>query len=170
MAKKSLYPPNPPDVPDDYTTPSPQYRTQTMTVLLALVLFFTLYFGLMLFCVLYGLWAVFLCPANPPALKLAAFLGIIPTGILFIYMFKNLFKFERAQKEFLIEIFEDEHPKLFEFIRTVCEDVGGVVPRACVRQFRRSTCQPPRRRSPRSFICSFRRAAASSSAWGSSTA
>ena len=129
MAASSFYPPNPKDVPEDYAEPSAQYKTKTVMVLLAIGLFFLLYFGLMLFCTFYVLWAVFLCPPRPPWLKPIAVMLIFPAGILFVYMFKNLFKFERAQKEFLIEIYEDEHPKLFAFIGRVCDDVGASAPK-----------------------------------------
>lgn len=135
MAKASLYPENPPDVPEDLTQPSSQYKTQTTMVLFALGLFFILYFGLMLFCPLYLVGTFLLLirefPHDSPmnVIKLVALLPLLPLFILFIYMLKNLFKFERARKEFLIEIFEDEHPKLFDFIHRVCEDVGAPTPK-----------------------------------------
>jgi Zn-dependent protease with chaperone function len=136
MAKTSLYPASPADVPDDLTEPSSQYKTQTIMVLFALALFFMLYFGLMFFCVAYTLWALFLCPSDHrpgglpwPIIKIIALAFIMPAGVLFIYLVKNLFKFERAQKEFRIEIFEDEHPKLFEFIGHVCEETGAPFPK-----------------------------------------
>ena len=133
MAKTSLYPANPDDVPEDLTTVSSEYRMQTFMVLFALALFFVLYFGLMGFCVLYALWAVFLCP---PSLTIIAIVFIIPLGILFLYMLKNLFKFERAQKADYIEIFEEEHPKLFDFIAKVCEDTGAPIPKHVYVDFR----------------------------------
>jgi Zn-dependent protease with chaperone function len=131
MAKASLYPENPAEVPDDLTEPSSQYKTQTLMVLLSLGLFFVLYFGLMFFCVIYVLFALFLLPWERPGwpswtlIKLLALIFVFPAGILFIYLLKNLFKSERAQKEFLLEIFEDEHPKLFDFVYHVCDDVGA---------------------------------------------
>jgi Zn-dependent protease with chaperone function len=132
MAKSSLYPPSPDDVPADFTEPTSQYRTQTFLVLLSLGLFFLLYFGLMFFCVLYILWALFLCPwerGDWILVKLISLFFVLPAGILFIYLLKNLFKFERAEKEFRIELFEDEHPKLFEFIAEVCEETGAPFPK-----------------------------------------
>lgn len=139
MAKVSLYPANPDDVPDDLTEPTSEYKTQTLLVLLALALFFLLYFGLMFFCVIYTLWALFLCPFQNgawPVIKLIAIVLIIPVGVLFVYMVKNLFKFERAQKEDYLEIFEDEHPKLFDFIYKVCDDVGADQPKHVYVDFR----------------------------------
>jgi Zn-dependent protease with chaperone function len=136
MAKVSLYPPNPDEVPDDFTEPSSEYRTQTFLVLFALVLFFLLYFGIMFFCVGYMLWAMwfFFFSARGPndsmfIVRLFGILLVPAAAILFVYLLKNLFKFERAQKEFLIEIFEDEHPKLFSFIQSVCDDVGSEFPK-----------------------------------------
>jgi Zn-dependent protease with chaperone function len=132
MAKMSLYPSSPPGVPADLTAPSPKYKTQALLVLFALALFFMLYFGLMFFCVAYALWAVFLLAFQDGLwwiIKLVALLLCIPAGILFIYLVKNLFKFERARKDFRIEIFEDEHPRLFEFIRQVCAETGAPFPK-----------------------------------------
>ena len=126
MAKASLYPASPVDIPEDLTEPSADFRTQTVLVLLALALFFILYFGLMFLCFVYCVWAVLLSPIQ---LRVFAILMVLPIGILFIYMLKNLLKFERAGKDFQIEIFEDEHPKLFEFIETVCDEVGATMPK-----------------------------------------
>lgn len=133
MAKVALYPPSPADVPEDLTQPSSDYKTQTMMVLLALGLFFLLYFGLMAFCIGFCLWAIgfFLFSTRNEffIFRLAGLLFIPPFFILFIYLVKNILKFERAQKDFLIEIFEDEHPKLFEFIGNVCDETGAPFPK-----------------------------------------
>ncbi len=137
MAKMTLYPASPDDVPENFTEPTSQYKMQVLMVLLALGLFFLLYFGLIFFCMGFILWAIFLCPFEQrgpngfpwPIVKVVSFILILPMGVLLIYLMKNLFKFERAQKEFLIEIFEDEHPKLFGFIEKVCEETGAPIPK-----------------------------------------
>ena len=93
--------------------------TQTLLVMTSLGLFFVLYLGLMFFCLLFIGFAFFICPwerGNWIFVKMACVLLSLPMGILFIYMLKNLFKFQTASKPDEIEIFEDEHPKLFEFI------------------------------------------------------
>lgn len=43
-------------------------------------------------------------------------------------MLKNLFKYKTSAKPDEIELFEDEHPRLFEFIRKVCDEVGAPYP------------------------------------------
>ena len=63
-----------------------------------------------------------------PIVKLISLALIIPAGVLFIYMLKNIFKFQSSYKPDAIEIFEDEHPKLFEFIHQVCDDIGAAYP------------------------------------------
>ena len=136
MADMSLYPASPDDVPDNFTEPTGQYKMQALMVLLALALFFLLYFGLLFFCVGFIIWAI-LIPfeqRNPhgtpwPIIKIFSIILCLPAAVLVVYLIKNLFKFERAQKEFLIEIFEDEHPKLFEFIEKVCDETGAPIPK-----------------------------------------
>src|SRR5262249_37802691 len=55
-------------------------------------------------------------------------LGIIPCALMFLFLFKNLFKFNKAEKSYDIEIFEDEHPRLFDFIERLCEKTGAERP------------------------------------------
>ncbi len=132
MAKNTLYPPSPDNVPEDLTEPTSEYKMQTLLVLFALGLFFMVYFGVMFFCVAYSLWATwFLLFANARVgiLRLLPMVFVLPAFLLLIYLLKNLFKFERAQKEFRIEIFPDEHPKLFDFIEKVCEETGATPPK-----------------------------------------
>jgi Zn-dependent protease with chaperone function len=138
MAKDdSFYPAAPPGIPDDLTSASGAYKMQVLMVLLALGMFFVLYFGLMFFCLLYFAWVVFFCfykstDGRDGAIwliaKLISILLLLPAFLLFIYMAKNLLKFQRAQKIEQIEIFEDEHPRLFDFIHQVCDDVGAKYP------------------------------------------
>ena len=132
MAKNSLYPPSPENVPPDLTAPTSEYRMQTLLVLFALALFFLVYFGVMFFCVAYTVWATWFflfARLQVGILRFVPMLFVLPFLVLFIYLLKNLFKFERAQKEFRIEIFPDEHPKLFEFIEKVCEETGAQTPK-----------------------------------------
>ncbi len=136
----SLYPPSPVNVPIDLTEPSAHYKTQTVLVLLSLGLFFVLYFGIMLFCLLFLVWSVasfFFAAIVPPNLRGSmALLGIVqlifclPVLLLFIYMFKNLFHFGGREKNDHVEIFQDEHPRLFDFIYRACDETGAPIPSA----------------------------------------
>ncbi len=136
MTKASLYPANPAGVPEHLTASSALYKTQTVLLLLLLGLSFLAYFALMVVCVVLPLWAIFLCPeeADPetgipwPAFKLSALLLTLPCAALSFYMLRNLFRGERVAKEFLVEIHEEDYPRLFDFIQQVCRDVGTQPP------------------------------------------
>ncbi len=130
MAMASLYPPSPAEAPDDLTIPSFEFKTHALLVLVSLALFFVLYFGMILFCAAYSLWAAwFLLFGNAFAelfvVRLFPMAFVPPCAMLFILLVKNLFKIEHAKKDSLIEIFEDKHPRLFDFINQLCADVGS---------------------------------------------
>lgn len=131
MATSSLYPPSPSDVPEDLTKPTAEYRTQTVFLMLALAVFFLLYFTLMaccaafLFFVLFGGWG----GRNAGFVFMIKAVLTIPTLLLLIYLLKNLFKWEKAEKNDYVEIFENEHPKLFDFITQLCDEVEAPYPK-----------------------------------------
>lgn len=130
MAKKSLYPPSPLDVPDDLVHPSSNYKTQVFLVLLSLFLFFVLYFGL-LFGSAFLVYKCLTVPVranNEPVWFILRILGI-PFGILmFLFLLKGFFKFERAEKTFDVEIFEEDHPQLWDFVERLCEETNAPFP------------------------------------------
>jgi Zn-dependent protease with chaperone function len=57
------------------------------------------------------------------------FLLCVPMFVLFLYMLKNLFRFGRKEKTDHVEILEDEHPRLFDFIYRVCDETGAPYPK-----------------------------------------
>jgi Zn-dependent protease with chaperone function len=130
----SLYPPNPPAVPAGLTEPTSQYKTQIALVLVSLGVFFLLYFGILAFCVLFFIWAIgslmlLRMHGGFAALAVIQLALCVPLLVLFIYMVKNLFRFGRREKDDLVEILEEEHPKLFDFIYRVCDDTGAPYPK-----------------------------------------
>jgi Zn-dependent protease with chaperone function len=135
---QSFYPPSPVDVPIDLTEPTPQYKRQTFLVLFALALFFLLYFGLMAACLLLFfstiisvIWVNAPGPASP-LVTLATIVQAIlclPAFLLFIYLLKNLIRWGGREKTDHVEIFEDEHPRLFDFIYRLCDETGAPYPK-----------------------------------------
>jgi Zn-dependent protease with chaperone function len=133
MDPASLYPPSPPNVPADLTEPTSQYKTQLNLVLLAVALFFLFYFGILILCVVYFIWALgslVLAPLHAGFALLACFqLALcVPVLVLFVFMAKNLIGIGRREQEDYLEIFQHEHPRLYEFIRRACDEIGAPYP------------------------------------------
>ncbi len=134
MAPASLYPPSPADVPEGLTEPSSSYKTQITLVLFSLGLFFLLYFGIMAACLLFLAWSVisiFFVAVDRgfACIVLFQFVMCVPTLLLFIYMAKNLFRWGQRDRTDRVEVFEDEHPRLFDFIYRVCDETGAPYPK-----------------------------------------
>jgi Zn-dependent protease with chaperone function len=136
MAADSLYPPGPTDVPVDLTEPTPEYRRQIAFVLLPLSVFFVVYFGLLAACVLYGVWTIVSIGlaglhggAGLAGLACVQVLLAPFALLLFIYLAKNLLRRGGKEKTDHVEIFEDEHPRLFNFIYRTCDDTGASYPK-----------------------------------------
>jgi Zn-dependent protease with chaperone function len=136
MARPSLYPPSPPVVPADLTRPTADYRTQIVLVLFALILFFLLYFAIMIFAGAFAIWAFF-GRALPRTSNLIVFRVVlaVPMALLCIYLLKNLFLRQKPGKTYDIEIHPDEHPKLFDFIERLCDEVGAQYPKSVYVNF-----------------------------------
>ncbi len=118
---ESLYPPSPADVPAELTMPSEGYRTHAILVLIGLFCFFVLYLGLIVLCVwmvTFGLFVpiygkLILCPF---------------CALLLLYLIKGFFKKKQVEKALMIEIHEEDHPCLFEFIARLCDETGAPFP------------------------------------------
>jgi Zn-dependent protease with chaperone function len=122
MARVSLYPPSPDDVPADLTAPPPKYRLQVFVVLVCLFVFLLLYVSLIVGSAILIWWCLTTTPN--PFLYLVAGLA----GMLFLFLLKGFFKRQRAAKSYDIEVFEEDHPRLFDFITRLCDETGAPFP------------------------------------------
>lgn len=117
----AFYPPDPPDVPDDLTAPSPRYQQGALLLLATLMLFFALYLGLLIGSGCLIFWS----------LRFRGLLGLPPAFIcliVFLYLLKGFFKSEMQGKTLQVEISEADQPRLFAFIRRLCREVGAPPP------------------------------------------
>lgn len=129
----NLYPPSVQNAPPDLTIPSKAYRRQVVTVLASLIVFAILYLSLTLssaWAILYGIsQGVTAQPNEYGKSDSSGYYGMAFLGaILFLFLVKGLFKWREAKDDLHIEITEAEHPKLFEFIRKVCEETKAPLP------------------------------------------
>lgn len=134
MQNSTLYPPNPANVPESATRPSPEFRRQVTRVLATLLLFFIVYlllilaaFALAAFCV-YGGVMVIMALTSTIGILIGA--GVIVTGLMvFFFMVKFIFAVSRVDKSGIIEISEPEQPRLFAFTRQLASDIGTPFPK-----------------------------------------
>jgi Zn-dependent protease with chaperone function len=122
--RKVPYPPTPPDVPDGLTDYADSYTRQQNLLLAGLFVFLVFYIGAVLFFALIGAWCIWSLHHYPP-LKI---IGIVFSSIFFLYLVKGFFKRHPMNKEMHIEITEEEHPVLFEFIYQLCDELGAPLP------------------------------------------
>jgi Zn-dependent protease with chaperone function len=126
---KHFYPESPQGIPHGYTQPSSSYKSQVVYVLLAMVVFLVLYLILMA-AAGYLLYLAISYPMDDVnrwtlLLKVGA-IGM--AGMLFGFLLKFLFKKHDTDNPLNIEVTEEEHPRLFAFIRQLCEETNAPLP------------------------------------------
>src|SRR5262245_59697543 len=87
-ARKVPYPPSPPNVPEGLTDYADSYTKQQNLLLAGLFVFLVFYIGMILFCALIGIWCIWSLGHYFP-LKI---IGIVFSGIFFLYLVKGFFK------------------------------------------------------------------------------
>jgi Zn-dependent protease with chaperone function len=149
-----VYPPTPPGVPSNLTTPSSSYRLRVIIVLTSLVLFVLLYVGLVAgsaYLTYYSFTQLGAreapgdtrqAPLNkgrnpsrysrPPKKESSGegwwiILGIA-SGVFCLFLVKGLFKWQRLGPQLRVEVTEQEQPVLFAFIRQLCRDTRAPFP------------------------------------------
>lgn len=132
--KSPTYPFSPGNVDQKILQPSPQFRREVVKVLAA-ILFFVLTYLLLVaaavgFAVLCAMGGLSLVVFKPMFLTLMLGLGLAVLGLMvLIFMVKFLFKRHTIQLSGLTEITETEHPRLFEFVRTLAKETQTTFPR-----------------------------------------
>ena len=126
-----LYPSAPSGIPADLAKPGLRYRLQIGLVLLALIPFLLLYLALLAGALGLMLWAVW--PqgereVSPIVLAVARLIVLALALMLFAFLLKGFFKRGQEETSRFLEITEKEQPELFQFIRSVCQEIGCRMP------------------------------------------
>jgi len=124
-----LYPPSIAGVPSDLTSPSRSYRRSVGIVLASLFIFVLFYLALVAGSG-YLLYLAITYPLGeggrgPVFLKIGA-IGM--AAMLFAFLVKGLFKRQGNDDTLNMEVREEDHPELFQFIRRICEETGAPFP------------------------------------------
>src|SRR5690606_19395430 len=128
-----LYPETPRNVDPKILEPSPEFRKEAMKAVGAIVFFIIMYFVLMIAGVALAALSVAggiaLIAAKPMFFTLMLGIGLAGLGVMVLFfLFKFLFKRQKIDRSGLIEITETDHPKLFQFIRTLAEETHTSFP------------------------------------------
>jgi Zn-dependent protease with chaperone function len=121
------YPLSPPDVPDGYTDYSAEYKAKQNWLLVWVYVVFMVYLGMLFASATATIWMVaaglkgLLCCAPWP-------LAVLSLAV-FVYLVSGFFaKSEVEKRELMIEVTEEDHPRLFGFIRKLCDEMGVLEP------------------------------------------
>lgn len=134
MSIDALYPPAPANVPAEITRLDGAYRLRVVAMIGGLFLFLILY---IFFVFLAGLLAYWLVALPLPDLQGKAMLlflvfkfgGAFAAILLWLFLFKGLFKGQKVERSMYVPLREEDHPELFAFIRRVYQDTGSPRPR-----------------------------------------
>lgn len=137
MSPDSLYPPAPTNLPADLTRPAGAYRLRVVAMIAGLFAFVLVYLAFVVSAGLAAYWLLML-PIGGGNGRAVFFLLVVKLGgafaaiLLWLFLFRGLFKRQRVERGKHITLDEREHPALFAFIRRVYEDVGAPPPRNVV--------------------------------------
>jgi Zn-dependent protease with chaperone function len=113
---------------------SPNFKKMTGKAVFAIILFIVVYFtllslaiGMMALCVMGGIGLIIL---KPMVLTIGLGLGLASLGFfIIVFLFKFLFKQHKVDRSHLVEITEQDEPRLFAFIREIVNEVKTDFPK-----------------------------------------
>ena len=118
------YPPSPDEVPDGYTDYSAAFKNRQRWLLVWVYVVFMVYLGLVFASGTAVVWftaagikgGCFACVVFPLA---------VVSLMVFIYLVSGFFsRSEMEKKELMLDVTEDDQPRLFTFIRKLCDEIG----------------------------------------------
>lgn len=132
-----VYPPAPINVPSDLAKPGLGYQLRVFLVLLSLLLVLLFYLALMagsLALMCWVIWPVFdgfTSLGNSWYTRLIVLLlrssFFVVAALMFVFLLKGLFKRGDGIPAYL-EVTESKQPDLFQFLHSVCREIGCAVP------------------------------------------
>jgi Zn-dependent protease with chaperone function len=113
---------------------SASFKKMTTKAIFAIVLFMLVYIlllalaiGLTILC---GVAGIALIVFKPMVITIGLGLGLASLGFfILIFLFKFLFKKHKIDRSHLVEITQDQEPRLFQFIQEIVQEVGTDFPK-----------------------------------------
>jgi Zn-dependent protease with chaperone function len=129
-----MYPATPQNLPASITAPSAAFKKEVSKVMGSLVLFFIVYILLILLSVLLTIGCVYggiaIIVAVPRFITIMLGIGLISLGVMvLIFLVKFIFSVSKYDRSGIVEIKEEDHPRLFAFIRQLTKDTQTQFPK-----------------------------------------
>jgi Zn-dependent protease with chaperone function len=132
--ENNLYPPAPSGVDQEALSISPAFRKQVGVVITSIVLFAIVYLLLVAAAVILAIvlcwFGISIIIAKPMLLTLILGLGLMAVAIsVIVFLIKFIFAVARDENSRRIEITEEEHPRLYAFIRRLTTETQTPFPK-----------------------------------------
>jgi len=132
--ENNLYPPAPAGVDPEVLDISPAFRKQVGIVITSIILFALVYLLLVAAATVLAIvlcWlGVAIIIAKPMVLTLIFGLGLICVGIsVIVFLIKFIFAIARDQNSQRVELTEEQHPRLFAFVRRLTTETQTPFPK-----------------------------------------
>lgn len=125
-----LYPASPSSIEVNYTKLPSSYYMKAILAILAIILFFVLYFAMVVLLGYVVKWSIFYQIENINKLTILGKIGAIGGSImLFFFTLKFIFKIKNHQPENRIKLDKNQNPRLWSFVDKICEETGAPKPR-----------------------------------------
>ena len=113
---------------------SAEFKSQATKAIVAICIFVFTYLTILLlavgFTILCIMGGIYIIAAKPMILTIALGIGLASLGVLvLIFLLKFIFKSHTVDRSHLIEINEQQEPKLFSMIQEIVKEVGTSFPK-----------------------------------------
>lgn len=127
----TLYPTSPSVDSKKLTALPSSYKLRASLAVVAILLFFVLYFGLVAAFGYLAYYAFIYDMGNVNKLTILLKIGAIASSVmLFIFTLKFIFKLKNHKRENRIQLKKEDHPDLWLFIDNICNETGAPRPKA----------------------------------------
>lgn len=127
----TLYPSSPANLPKNLTALTPSYQFRAFLAILAILLFFVLYFCLVAALGYLVYWAIMYPMVYINKLTLLAKLGAIAGAVMLLaFTLKFIFKLKNHKPANRIKLDKKAHPQLVDFVHRICAETGAPRPKS----------------------------------------
>ena len=129
MKTTTFYPPSPEGIDTNYSSLTSSYKLKAGLSILAIILFFVLYFCMIIGLAYLCVWAVTYPMASVNKLTILGKAGAVGGSVmLFIFTLKFIFKLKNHKPSNRIKLDKNKNPELIHFIDKICQETGAPKP------------------------------------------